>query len=579
MKGRHVVLGICATHDAGAALVIDGKLVAAASEERFTKNKHHYGFPERSLAFVLSHAGLHPKDVTAVGVAGRSLPFSARVAARTVLRSPRTVLQAIGRRRASEGDSWTRSGDVETWLSNKGITARRHRVLHHAGHASYGAHSATRKTALVLSLDGQGDALSGGVYVSRGGRVERVAEHLAKGGSLGHAYSLVTYGLGFKVNDGEGKTMGLACYGKTTRARAALDRYFPRARGLSMEGGEPLRFGAKIDGKRLVATYDEYKPIIGRLVDDHGREDVALSCQELLEDRVDPLLRKAIEVTGIRDVVGVGGVFLNVKMTLVLSQRLGLDYVYVPPHPGDGGLAAGFAYEAHVQEAPDELIEPLTDPYLGPAYDDDAIEKALSDFADLEATRSDDIACLTAERLAAGKVLGWFQGRMEWGNRALGARSVLADPRDPAVRDRINHHLKNRDWFMPFAPSVLSEACDGLFHDFTFSPFMNHCYRVREAHADQIPAATHVDGTARPHQVSERTNPLYHRMISAFREQTGVPAVLNTSFNRHGLPIVCTPHDALDHLAWGCVDELAIGSFLVTRRGDARPYTDPREDD
>lgn len=579
MKGRHVVLGICATHDAGVALVIDGKLVAAASEERFTKNKHHYGFPEQSLAFVLAHAGLHPNDVTSVGVAGRSLPFSARVAARTVMRSPRTVIEALRRRETAQGDSWTRSGDVDSWLADKGIHATRHRVLHHAGHASYGAHSATRKTALVLSLDGQGDALSGGVYVSRNGRVERVAEHLAKGGSLGHAYSLVTYGLGFKVNDGEGKTMGLACYGKTTRARAALDPYFPRAHGLEMSGGVPLRFGAKIDGKRLVATYDAYKPLITRLVEDHGREDVALSCQELLEDRVDPLLRKAIETTGIREVVGVGGVFLNVKMTLVLSERLGLDYVYVPPHPGDGGLAAGFAFEAHTRDAPDVPIEPLVDPYLGPAYDDASIEKALAAFDDLEAERCDDIARRTAQRLVDGKVVGWFQGRMEWGNRALGARSVLADPRDPAVRDRINHHLKNRDWFMPFAPSVLSEACDGLFHDFTFSPFMNHCFRVREAHKRDIPAATHVDGTARPHQVSERTSPLYHRMISAFREQTGVPAVLNTSFNRHGLPIVCTPKDALDHLAWGCVDELAIGSFLVRRKGEPRPYTDPREDD
>ncbi|MCS7003139.1 MAG: hypothetical protein NZ518_09855, partial [Dehalococcoidia bacterium] len=203
---------------------------------------------------------------------------------------------------------------------------------------------------------------------------------------------------------------------------------------------------------------------------------------------------------------------------------------------------------------------------------EEALAAALDAHHDLAVERLDDIPTTTAQLIAAGEVIGWFQGRMEYGPRALGARSVLADPRDPAMRDRINAKLKQRDWFMPFAPSVLAEYCEDVFVNYRPSPYMNLAFAVKPPYDEQVPAVMHVDRTARPQAVSAADNPLYHATIEAFRQRTGVPLVLNTSFNRHGLPIVCTPEDAVNHLRWGCIDALVIGPFLARRAGPVVPY-------
>jgi carbamoyltransferase len=213
--------------------------------------------------------------------------------------------------------------------------------------------------------------------------------------------------------------------------------------------------------------------------------------------------------------------------------------------------------------------------YLGPAFTDGEVLQELQRYDDISYRQLalDNVPLETAQLIVDGQVVGWFQGRMEWGPRALGNRSVLADPRDPRMRDRINDRLKKRDWFMPFAPSVLKEYCDECFINYHPSPYMNLAFDMRPPYDELVPAIMHVDKTARPQEVDRTVNAPYYDTIEAFRQLTGIPMVLNTSFNRHGLPIVCTPEDAVNHLRWGCIDMLAIGTFLVQRTGPIVPFS------
>jgi carbamoyltransferase len=231
------------------------------------------------------------------------------------------------------------------------------------------------------------------------------------------------------------------------------------------------------------------------------------------------------------------------------------------------------AYVAHNDGS--QFPAPIKSAYLGPSFTDQQILEALQNCDDVSYRKmeADELPTKTAQLIADGKVVGWFQGRMEWGPRALGNRSVLADPRDPEMRDRINERLKKRDWFMPFAPSVLKEYCDECFVNYHPSPYMNLAFSMRSPYDELVPAIMHVDETARPQAVDREINPLYYDTLEAFRKLTGIPMVLNTSFNRHGLAIVCTPKHAIEHLRWGCIDVLVIGSYLVERTGPIVPFS------
>lgn len=569
-----VVLGLRSKHDAAAALVVDGELVAAAAEERFQRRKHYYGFPEQAIRFVLQRAGVRPSDVEVVARDGLPWWKTAQRLLRQPLAAPTPRLyrelieKAVQRYLRRVADVHTSEG---ARLAAMGLPSRYRFVEHHLGHAAYAWYASGEDDATVAILDGRGHYLAGAFYHGRNGRLEPVGEIQAEGGSLGLFYSAVTDALGFRVGDGDGKTMGLACYGDPTVARVDLERFAPRVTGLTLRRWREWQLDQAVIDGQLIAHYRESAPL-RILIERYGPANVAAAAQAILEDRVVNLIRKVVERTGRRRLVAGGGIFLNVKASKRLLDEGVVESLFIPPGPGDEGLAAGYAMLTYAERCAPRRPEPLRSAYLGPSYGEAEIVAELARTPDIRCERPACLSEATADLLTQGVVVGWFQGAMEFGPRALGARSVLADPRDPTMRDRINDRLKKRDWFMPFAPSVLEEHCADWFVNYHPSPYMNLAFAVRPPLAERIPAVVHVDGTSRPQAVARSVNPEYYATIDAFYRRTGVPMVLNTSFNRHGLPIVCTPRDALDHLLWGCIDALAIGPFLVVRTGPVRPY-------
>ena len=566
------ILGLRSKHDASAALVIEGELVAAAAEERFTRCKHHFGFPHNAIAFVLSQAGLRPQQVDVVardglstGTALRRLVRQARFA--WTPRLYRSVIRAAWNRYFQHGKDIRSSEDEH--LEKLGFAPNWFFVDHHLAHAAYAYYASGRSEALVITLDGQGHYLGGAVYVARGHDLSPVSRIPAEGGSLGMFYSCVTDTLGFQVGDGDGKTMGLAGYGDPEAAYAALEQFAPRVVGLQLRKPHEWRVQSAIVDDQLHVHYEE-AAALRLIVHRFGKANVAAAAQRLLEERICELVRNAVARTGLRHVVGGGGVFLNVKSSKALLDLKVVDSIQIAPGPGDDGIPAGNAFAAYAASTRSRP-SPMKSPYLGPSYSDAQILAALGESAEIDYQRTDDIADATAALLCSGQVVGWFQGRMEWGPRALGSRSVLADPRDPNMRDRINRLMKKRDWFMPFAPSVLAECCDTCFVNYIDSPYMNLAFSMRPPYDHLVPAVTHIDNTARPQAVAATTNPLFYSLISAFHNRTGIPMILNTSFNKHGLPIVCAPREAIDHLLWGCVDWLVIGPYLVRRTGGPNP--------
>lgn len=570
-----IILGLRSKHDAAAALVIDGELVAAAAEERFSRRKHHSGFPRHAVEYVLAEAGIKPHQVDIVARDG--LPMF-KMLGRLIRQplyawTPRLYREVFGKaldryilRKADV------KGTEESLLQEMGFAPNWFYVEHHRGHAAYSYYVSGLKNATVVVLDGRGHYLGGGVYVGRNGHLKCLSEIVAEGGSLGLFYSATTDALGFQVGDGDGKTMGLACYGDPQIALADLEPFAPRVVGLRTVKRKEWALDQAVFSNRLYAHYRESAQL-RLLIDKHGSANVAAATQAILERELTKLVRNAVAATGARDLIGGGGVFLNVKASKVLLDQGVVDSIYVPPGPGDEGLAVGYALTAYVNHSDTHTPVPIESAYRGPAFTDEEILKALQQYSNISYEQLDDIPSTTAQLIAEGQVIGWFQDRMEWGPRALGHRSVLADPRDPHMRDRINEHLKKRDWFMPFAPSVLKEYCDKCFVNYHPSPYMNLAFEMRPPYDELVPAIMHVDKTARPQEVDYKVNPLYHDTIEAFRQITGIPMVLNTSFNRHGLPIVCTPKNAIDHLCWGCIEVLVIGRYLVKRTGPVVPFT------
>ena len=301
-----------------------------------------------------------------------------------------------------------------------------------------------------------------------------------------------------------------------------------------------------------------------QLIEKYGKEHVAAAAQKLLEERIIGFIEALYEKYGFSHIALAGGTFLNVKVNKLILKLPFVEDIFVHPHASDGGTAIGAALELYHQKTNEPTLLKLNDSNLGLAFSDEEILSEIQSFRDHLSWEKLDgkMPEYVAEALVRGKVIGWFQGREEWGPRALGRRSVLADPRNPETREMINKKMKNRDWFMPFAPSCLEDKAHLYFKDFCQAPFMTLAFDVVDGKEKDIRAAIHVDNTARVHSVRP-DNSLYYDVISFFYKKTGVPVILNTSFNRHGLPIVHRPKEAFEHLMWGCVHELAIGSYIV----------------
>jgi carbamoyltransferase len=571
------ILGLNAYHgDAAAALVVDGRLVCAAEEERFNRIKHCAGFPAQAAAWCLADAGLAPADLDHVAIGRDPKANLGHKVLRTLLHgpSPRYLKARL--------ENAARVRDVRAELSaalGEEVTAALHTVEHHQAHVASAFFVSPFEDAAILTLDGFGDFASTMLAEGRGSSF-RVLERVLFPHSLGIFYTAVTQWLGFPKYGDEGKVMGLAPYGTPRFADELRRAVRPKGDVFELDLDWFVHHREGVD-----MTWDEGTPSIGRLFSARMEEafgparapgeeltslheDVAASLQAVLEDTYLHLVRSLWERTRIPRICLAGGVALNAVANGRIRPETPFEDVFVQPAAGDSGIAVGAAFHVWNQELGEPRGFVMGHAYTGPGYSEAECAGALA-AAGLEAERLDDDALVAevAGRIAAGDVVGWFQGRMEFGPRALGNRSIVADPRRPDMKDVLNARIKHREPFRPFAPSILAEQTAEWYEQDYPSPYMVLVYRTRAEKRELVPGVNHVDDTGRLQTVTEAANPRFYRLIREFERQTGVPIVLNTSFNENE-PIVMTPQHAVETFQKTRMDLLVLGN-LVARRGRA----------
>ncbi|WP_299626538.1 carbamoyltransferase C-terminal domain-containing protein [Pelagibius sp.] len=578
MSAADHYLGIFEGHfDPAVAVVKDGKVIAYAEEERFLRNKHAYRiYPRRALHYCLEAAGIGPEDIAAIGINwnldaytdGRMAAFFAEMDAAWPLDPAtkgwqRAMLGGFNRQayEARHAREWRRAFGESALPPIVGLP-------HHFTHALQSYLQSPFEEAVCLTIDGSGDEHCTVVWRCEGDAIEPMRE-VRMPHSLGWFYAAFTEYLGFEAYDGEYKVMGLAAYGKPDPqlSETMAKILHPADDGIEyrLDPGF-IHYGPRSWSDRFTDHLPELFGRLPRRADapiEEWHRDLAFAVQAALEQAVEPLARWALKEAGTGNLCIGGGVGLNVKMNSRLQTLPEVDRVFAHPLCSDGGAAAGAALGACWQ-ASGARPEPLRTLACGPETGDAEIEAVLSGCG-LAYERPDDIAEAVAEALAGGAVVGWFQGRMEAGPRALGQRSILADPRKVEARDRVNAVIKYRENWRPFCPSILAEAAERYLVGGQDAPFMIIAFEASEEFKRAAPAVVHVDGTARVQVVHREVLPLYHRLISRFEAHTGVAAVLNTSFNVKGEPIVCTIHDALRTFFSTGMDVLAAGSFLVRK--------------
>lgn len=558
-------------HDSAAALIMDGKVVAAAHEERFTREKNTAAFPRNAIAFCLKEGKLSPADIDHVVFYERPIRKLDRML-RTYWRDGglNGFGQALGRWLAE------RRLEVPQRIAECGIPANRVRfVEHHQSHAGAAFFCSPFDEATVITLDGVGEHETATISIGRGCELKKLdAVHFPH--SIGLFYSAFTAFLGFEVNEGEYKVMGMAAYGRPTLAKELLKEFDLRGDGTFAIDQRYFQFRQKEAVPFSQALIDRLGPprVPESSFDESASHylDIAASVQACTEDVILHIVDRAVKRTGIRNVAMAGGVTLNSVANGRIQRELGCR-LYVHPAAGDAGGALGAAlYQYHgVLRQPRR--GPLTTPYLGSHHDDDAVADAITTAGLRSRYIADADALLehVAERLAGQRVVGWFQGRAEWGPRSLGARSILASPTDPEMKRIVNEKIKFRELFRPFAPSVPAERAGEFFQvdkaESAAAPehFMLAVCKVRPEHRDTVPAVVHVDDTARIHFVDKGTNPLFHGLLTKFGEKTNVPVLLNTSFNLRGQPIVDSPDDAIAVFLTSGIDCLVMGHHVVEK--------------
>lgn len=558
------ILGLNAFHgDAAAALVVDGELMAAAEEERFNRIKHCAGFPAEAARWCLADARVEPSDLDHVAVSRDPRANLWPKLRRAVRTRPRYVKARF--------DNAMRVGDVRGELQRalgSEIRAELHNVEHHQAHAASAFFVSPFEKAAILSVDGFGDFASTLLAVGLGNRFD-VLDRVLFPHSLGILYTAVTQWLGFPKYGDEGKVMGLAPYGDP-------ERHLERMRELvRLDGLFELELDYFVHAQEGVElTWAEGTPTIGRLfserlVDAFGEprqdEDVAAALQAVLEETYLHLVNQLARRTELRNICLAGGVALNAVANGRIRPETEFDGVYVQPAAGDSGTAVGAAYWVWNQHLGNPRGFVMEHAYTGPEYSDEDYTRAAEGLNGVHLP-DDELFPEVARRIADGEVVGWFQGRMEFGPRALGNRSIVVDPRRADMKDTLNARIKHREPFRPFAPSILAEATGDWFEQDYASPFMVLVYETRAEKRAEIPAVNHVDDTGRLQTVEERVNPRYHRLIREFERLTGVPIVLNTSFNENE-PIVMSPEQAVETFKKTRMDTLVLGNLLISRSG------------
>jgi carbamoyltransferase len=575
------ILGINAYHgNASAAILCDGKLIAAVEEERFNRVKYAAGFPVAAIRYCLKTAGLTLKDVQHVAIPRN--PY-ARMGTKLfyALRMPSFARQRMKvlTKFTSIREALATAFDAEP----ESLPAKFHRVEHHVAHLASTFFCSPFQQAALLSADGLGDFASS-MWGAGFDRQMNIHGSIAFPHSLGLFYSAVTQYLGFLKFGDEYKVMGLGAYGEP--------EFLEQFRDIVHSSGAGFKLGLEYfthhrSGPEMTWADADKTPVLGKMYSEamaqklgpvrdaaaaieQRHKNLACSLQARLEEVYLGMLRHLQKETGMNSVCLAGGVAFNCVANGKIPVRAGFENVYVHPAAGDAGLAVGAAqYVWHqVLGNPREFV--MDHAYWGPEFSRDEIRAAVnaSQFSKngckISELPEEELLGKTAAIIAEGKILGWFQGRAEWGPRALGNRSIVADPRRPEMKDTLNRRIKHRETFRPFAPSILAEKTGEWFEQSHPSPFMTMAYAVRKEKRDQIPAPTHVDGTGRLQTVTATANPRYWKLIREFEKRTGVPVVLNTSFNDNE-PIVCKPQEAIDCFERTQMDALVLGDFLISR--------------
>jgi carbamoyltransferase len=554
------ILGIACfgQHDSAAALIRDGMVIAAAEEERFSRIKHDRSFPMNAISYCLQEAGISIKDIDHAAFFWK--PWKGVL--RRLWYMLRSFPASLGNGQRNGRVLYDLSTIERVFKNRTGYTGKFHFVDHHIAHAASTFFSSGMVESAILSVDGTGESETCWIGRASDSRIEQC--HGVKWPhSLGHVYSAFTQFLGFKMFGDEYKVMGLSSFGVPVYLPLLREIIKSTPKGLfeidltymSYQRGTKLAYSKKLVEK-LGSDRKPDDPITDR------HKNIAASLQTRIEEILLELSKTAIRDAKKSSLCLSGGVALNSVAVGKLAESGIAKLLYTSPVSGDSGCALGAALYLDRIVSHSSKRQPLLNAYLGPSYSDSDIERVLK-AKKLPYERTSDPAKIGAKMIERGNVIGWFQGRSEVGERALGNRSILADPRDPATKDRINLKIKNREPFRPFAPAILEEYQPEYFDWKGAVPYMTEVHSVKKEKRAGVPAVVHIDGTGRLQTVSTRTNPLFRALIKEFHALTGVPLVLNTSFNMKDEPIVNSPENAIETFLRSNLDLLIIGNFIV----------------
>ena len=606
-----IILGINAYHgDAAAAIVKDGKLIAAAEEERFNRFKHCAGFPTEAIKYCLTAAGARIEDVDHVGISRdpsahlhKKILFAASRAARQASSSVRRPSELNSNVAVIESDSDKGNGNgsnifrqIKDRLGNaarvrgvkqelarqlntaaKSLRAEFHNIEHHRAHLASSFFVSPFQKAALLSIDGFGDFVSTMWGVGEGNSI-RILGQVEYPHSTGIVYTATTQFLGFPHYGDEGKVMGLAPYGKPSfidqfreiirteddgQFRLNLEYFRHHAEGVDMSWDQGSPIIGRIFSDEFINTFGPARSPGAELTD--RDRDIAASLQLRLEEVAFHVLNHLHDQTGLTDLGLAGGVAYNSVMNGKILLHTPFRRIFVQPAAGDSGTALGVCYQIYNEILQQPRSEAMEGAYTGPEFSNEDLRTAIEASGLACETYNDaDLTRRAALDISHGLVVGWFQGRMEFGPRALGNRSILVDPRRSEMKDVLNQRIKKREPFRPFAPSILEDRVADYFEQTHSAPTMLMVYQVKEERRKEIPAVSHVDGSGRLQTVSRRVNDRYYQLISDFNDLTGVPVILNTSFNENE-PIVCTPEQAIDCFKKTRMDVLYLGNYSIRR--------------
>tara|TARA_B100000029_G_scaffold98987_1_gene89205 strand:+ start:503 stop:2215 length:1713 start_codon:yes stop_codon:yes gene_type:complete len=564
-------LGIsCYYHDSAAALLKNGHVIAAVEEERFTRKKFDDGFPELAIKWCLDEAGITPSEIDSIAFYDKPLLKFERLLDNYIAVAPRGLYSFV-----HTIPKWIHK---RLWIKDeiknnlKGFTGKIIFPEHHLSHAAYAFYTSPFEKSAILSVDGVGEWSTTSIGYGEKTAI-KLSHDIRWPHSLGLFYSAFTYFLGFQVNEGEYKLMGLASYGEPKFYDKILDNLID----VKDDGSIHLNmkyFSFTFDKVMTNKKFSDLFGIERRNENDEMSQlhyDIGASAQKVLEEIILKMVNFLYEKTKIKNLCLAGGVALNGVANYRILKESKFENIHIPPSPGDAGSAIGCAkYLYHAYHGNERVIETISsnriseNVYVGPSHSNEQIKEFLEkNNISYELLDNEQLLKTTAKLISEGNVVGWFQGKMEWGPRALGNRSILADPRKKEMKDILNEKIKHRESFRPFAPSILEEFCSEYFDIDITSPYMLFVAPIKKPNL--IPAVTHVDGTGRLQTVSKQSNPLYYNLINEFYKLTSVPVIINTSMNVKGEPIVNTPKEAYNMLQKTDMDYLILGNHMVEK--------------